>query len=187
MFPEKIYSFWLSLYWQTFLIFHGSWLSASSTNFQKSLPEGQEPDEINFLRICCLQTGLKAINLFSSILETILIEVNHGNKLHLHTLHQIVAANQLGISGSNDPTICNLSTFPCQQSDLQSRNLCGLVKPLCPVLKFSCSLCQFYLSTKTCKKTCQKYEKYCGSSGCSDSSTMPSEPATEITGVGKKN
>ena len=106
------------------------------------------------------------------------MEVHHDNQFQ-HTLYQILAAYQLGHS-SDDPTICNYSTFQCQQSHIQSRTICGLVKPLCPILRFSCSLCRFYLSTKSCKKTCQKYDKYCGSSEC-NSSTMPSEP------VGKKN
>ena len=49
---------------------------------------------------------------------------------------------------------------------------------------FSCSLCKFYLSSKSCKKTCQTSEKYCGISGCSSSSisiSTPTEPAIEIT------
>ena len=88
-----------------------------------------------------------------------------GNKLHLDKLNSLVEANQLGLSSRNH-TICNLSTFPCQQSDLQSRTLCGLIKPMCPVLKISCQLCQFYLSAKSCTKTCQTSRKYCSSSVC---------------------
>ena len=88
-----------------------------------------------------------------------------------------MTASQLSIS-SNNPTICNPSTFQCQQRDLQSRTQCGIVKPLCPVLKFSCSLCNFYLSTKTCKRICQKYKKYCGSSsGCSSSPPIITGPS----------
>ena len=110
-----------------------------------------------------------------SVLHTILIKTNgDGNKLHLDALNSLVEANLLGLS-SSDRTICNLSTFPCRQSDLKSRTQCGLVKPLCPVLEFSCRLCQFYLSTKSCRKTCQTSRKYCSSSGCSN------EPAPEIS------
>ena len=58
-----------------------------------------------------------------------------------------------------------------KQNDMQSRTQCGLIKPLCPVLKFSCSLCQFYLSTKTCRKTCQISGKYCEGNDCSSSSS----------------
>ena len=65
------------------------------------------------------------------------------------------------------------------QSDLQSSTICGLITPVCPVLKFACSRCQYFLSTKTCKKTCQTSGKYCGSDGCSSSSTEVSVP-TEI-------
>ena len=106
------------------------------------------------------------------------MKTNSGN-----ILNYLVQANQLGLS-STDVTICNLSTFQCKQSDLQPRTQCGLVKPLCPVLKFSCRLCKFYLSKKSCKKTCQTSEKYCGISGCSSSSisiSTPTEPAIEIT------
>ena len=115
---------------------------------------------------------------FFSVLHTILIRTNSGgNKLHLDTINSLVEANQLGLS-SKDPTICNLSTFPCQQSGLQPRTLCGLIKPMCPILKLSCRVCQFYLSTKSCRKTCQTSGKYCSSSGCN------SDPAPENTSSG---
>ena len=100
-------------------------------------------------------------------------------------LNYLVKANQLGLS-STDATICNFSSFQCKQRDLQPRTLCGVVKPICPVLKFSCRLCNFYLSSKSCRKTCQTFEKYCGSSECSSSSiSIPTEPSTEITGNSK--
>ena len=86
-------------------------------------------------------------------------------------LNYLVKANQLGLS-STDATICNFSSFQCKQRDLQPRTLCGVVKPICPVLKFSCRLCNFYLSSKSCRKTCQTFEKYCGSSGCNSSSII---------------
>ena len=115
-----------------------------------------------------------------SVLQTILIKINYGKKIHIDNIIFIVEAHQLGLK-YGDPTICNLSTFPCQQSDFQQRTLCGLVKPLCPVLKFTCRLCKFYLPKHSCRKTCQTYEKYCSSSGCSSSSSTPSEPPlTEI-------
>ena len=96
-------------------------------------------------------------------------------------LNYLVKANQLGLS-STDATICNFSTFQCKQRDLQPRTLCGIVKPICPVLKFSCQFCKFYLSSKSCRKTCQIFGKYCGSSECSSSSiSIPTVPSTEIT------
>ena len=120
----------------------------------------------------------------SSVLYSILLELDRSRTLHLETLHYLVDANQLGLL-SNDPIICNFLSFPCHQRDLQSRTVCGLVKPLCPVLKFTCQLCRYYLSTKSCRKTCQTAGKYCGSSGCNSSSieiATPSEPiTTEIT------
>ena len=116
---------------------------------------------------------------FSSVLHSILIETSQSKNLEI--LNHLTAAYQLGLS-SSDPTICNHSTFPCQESNLQSRTQCGLIKPLCPVLKFACSLCRFYLSTKTCRKTCQISGKYCGSSGCGSSSTEISPPS-EINDV----
>ena len=111
-----------------------------------------------------------------SVLHAILAKINGGNTLHPDTLNYLAEANQLGLS-SSDLTVCSLSTFPCQKTNLQPRTLCGLVKPMCPVLIFSCRLCKFYLSTKSCRKTCRTSEKFCGSSGCSNSST-PSEPVT---------
>ena len=118
---------------------------------------------------------------FFSILHSILIRTNGGNTLH--TLKYLVEANQLGLKSSN-PKICSLSNVSCLKSDLQQRTLCGIIKPICPVLKFSCRLCKFYLSTK-CRKTCQTYENFCGNSGCSNSSTIslsrPNEPAVETT------
>ena len=41
------------------------------------------------------------------------------------------------------------------------------------------------MSTKTCKKTCQTYETYCGSTECGSSSTEISAPS-EISDGGKK-
>ena len=110
-----------------------------------------------------------------SVLHRILKTNGGGNKLHLNALNFLIEANQLGLL-SNDPTICNLSTFPCQRSNLQPQTLCGIIKPMCPVLKLSCRVCKFYLSTKSCRKTCQTSKKYCSSSGCS---TEP--PLTEIS------
>ena len=81
-----------------------------------------------------------------------------------------------------------LPVFTAAQ-ELQPRTHCELVKPLCPVLKFKCRLCRFYWSTKSCRKTCETSEKYCGSSGCSVSSTIPSssEPPSDISDNGKNN
>ena len=111
-----------------------------------------------------------------TLASTIFMKTNSGN-----FLNYLVEANQLGLSSRN-PTICSLSNFPCQKSDLQHRTLCGIVKPICPVLKFSCRLCKFYLSTKSCRKTCQTSEKFCGSSGCSNSSTIISMPSVPTDG-----
>ena len=110
-----------------------------------------------------------------SILHTVLINTNVGKGLHIDNINFLAEAHQLGLK-SIDPTICNLSTFPCQQRDLQPRTLCGLMKPICPVLKFSCRLCKVYLSSKSCRKTCKTYKKYC-SSECSSVSSSPSEPS----------
>ena len=112
-----------------------------------------------------------------------LVKTNGGNTLHPDTLNYLAHANQLGLSSSSNLTVCS---FPCQRSNLQPRTLCSLIKPICPVLKFTCRLCKFYFSTKSCRKTCQTSEKFCGSSGCDNSSTVivtPSEPVTD----GKKN
>ena len=123
-----------------------------------------------------------------SILHTILINTHVGKELHKDNLYFLAEAHQLGLK-SIDPTICNLSTFPCQQRDLQPRTLCGLMKPICPVLKFSCRLCKFYLSSKSCRKTCKTYKKYCSSECSSSSSSSSDQSVTDLhrpTEPGKK-
>ena len=115
------------------------------------------------MKLFCLFTQF-ALFCFFSILHTILIQTDGGgNKLNLNTLNSIVEANQFGMA-SRDSRICN--HYNCQHSDLQPRSLCSFIKPMCPILRFSCRLCKFYLPGKTCTKTCQTSRKYCGSAGC---------------------
>ena len=77
-----------------------------------------------------------------------------------------------------------LPAFPADK-EFQPKTHCGLVKPFCHALKFKCRLCHFYLPTKYCKKTCQKYDQYCGSNECSIST--PSEPSADISDNGENN
>ena len=72
------------------------------------------------------------------------------------------------------------------EGNLQSRTVCGIMKPLCPAIKFACNLCRYYLATEVCKKTCQASGNYCLKSKCEISSD-PCEPVIDITDNGKKN
>ena len=107
-----------------------------------------------------------------------LVKTNEGNStLHPDTLNYLAHANQLGLSAtSSNLTVCS---FPCQKSSLQPRTLCGLIKPMCPVLKFTCRLCKFYLPITSCTKACKTSKKFCAKSGCNDFS--PNVDSKKIT------
>ena len=107
-----------------------------------------------------------------------LVKTNEGNStLHPDTLNYLAHANQLGLSAtSSNLSVCS---FPCQKSYLQPRTLCGLIKPMCPVLKFTCRLCKFYLPITSCTKACKTSKKFCAKSGCNDFS--PNVDGKKIT------